>query len=358
MLYRLSREVAKVLMDDRKSRVLQAIIDDYVATAEPVGSRTLARKYQLGVSPATIRNEMADLEELGFLEQPHTSAGRVPSNRGYRYYVDCLMEAQDLTPAEEEQIRQVFQRRVSELDTLIQQTARLLSETTHYTSLVSGPQTGKAHFHQLQIVPLDEERALLVMVTDTGMVENQVIEVPVEVTLLECKRISGIITEQLRGQSLDRLNASAVRQLQNELSRYRALLEQTMYFLVSRSNSSEQERVFLGGTTNMLAQPEFRNVDKLRALLQVLEQERLVQDILLDEHGAVAPTGVHVQIGEEIRLREMQDCSLITATYRVGDETIGRIGVLGPRRMEYGKVVAVVQEVADRLSDQLRKRAK
>lgn len=333
-------------IDERKSRVLQAIIQDYVLTAEPVGSRTLARKYRFGLSPATIRNEMSDLEELGFLEQPHTSAGRVPSNRGYRYFVDRLMEAHDLGPTEEEQIEHAFQRRVHEIDTLIQHTARLLSEATHYASIVSGPRVRQSALQHLQILPLPGDKAMLVMVTDTGMVENQVIDLP-EVTLLELQQFSDTVSGHLRGLSLEQIGATALQDLRRQLGKYRALLDQTLEFLRGEQEAGD-DRVYIGGTRNMLSQPEFRDVNKVRTLLDVLEQEEAVQDLL----GETPPgQGVSIAIGEEIRYREMQDCSVITATYRIGGRTIGRIGVLGPRRMEYAKVAAIVDEVARRLTD-------
>lgn len=339
-------------MDDRKGQVLKAIICDYVQTAEPVGSRTIAKKYRIGVSPATIRNEMADLEEMGYIEQPHTSAGRVPSSRGYRYYVDYLMDTANLTREEEERIRQVFKRRIGELDTLIQRTARLISETTNYTSLVSGPQTGQSLFRQLQIMPVAADRAMLIMVTESGMIENELIEMPVEITMMELTRISGLISDQLKGQTMDRLSFKDLEVLIGEISRYKALLEQTADFLGRGARNDRQERIYLGGTTNILGQPEFRDVGKVKSLLEVLEQEKVVRDILVDgsEGPAHSESEVGIAIGEEIRYQEMRECSLISTTYRIGGELVGRIGVLGPKRMEYAKVVAVLEEVARQLS--------
>ncbi|MCL5676649.1 MAG: heat-inducible transcriptional repressor HrcA, partial [Firmicutes bacterium] len=193
-------------MDERKEKVLQAIIEDYVATAEPVGSRTLARKYRLGVSPATLRNEMADLEELGYLQHPHTSAGRVPADKGYRYYVDSLMESRQVTSEEETRIAAVFSRRLTEIDQVLRETTRLLSETTRYSSLVVGPKVGHTSLKGVRLVPLEEGKALLIVVTDAGFVEDQVIDVPVEVTLMELQRISGLLNETLRGQSIHTLS--------------------------------------------------------------------------------------------------------------------------------------------------------
>lgn len=335
-------------MDDRKNRVLQAIINDYIATAEPVGSRTIARKYRLGVSPATIRNEMSDLEELGYLEQPHTSAGRIPSDRGYRYYVDSLMEVREVNPTEEEQIRATFRRKMSEIDTLIRETARILSETTHLTSVVSGPQLKRAIVRDIHVVPVTADKALLVYVTDSGFIENQVIELPVEVTMVEIQQVSEVLNEYLRGRSLETLSRGAIREMHEALQAYGALVEQTLTFLEERLGPTEKRRVYLGGTSHMLEQPEFRSVDKVRPLFHLLEREDLVTDLLDGEAG---DQNMSIMIGEEIRLREMQDCSMVSATYRIGDRTIGRIGVIGPKRMDYSKVVSLVESVTKHLSD-------
>jgi heat-inducible transcriptional repressor len=335
-------------LDDRKNKVLQAIIEDYVATAEPVGSRTIARKFQLGVSPATIRNEMADLEELGFLEQPHTSAGRVPSDRGYRYYVDCLMESRQVSASDEDMIRRTLERKARELDTLVRETARLLSDTTHLTAVISGPQLQKAHFRDLRLVPLGGDKAVLVYITDSGFIENQVLDLPVEVTMVELQRVSDVLTEQLRGQSVESLSKASIQALHTELHRYGALLEQTLQALTYKMEPGERQRLFLGGATHMLNQPEFRDVTKVRDLLTLLENEDLVSEVLSSADNVERPA---IQIGEEIKVRELTDCSVISATYRLGDEVIGRVGVIGPKRMEYARITGLVNAITRQLQE-------
>lgn len=335
-------------MDDRKSKVLQAIIEDYVATAEPVGSRTIARKFNLGVSSATIRNEMADLEELGYLEQPHTSAGRIPSDRGYRYYVDCLMETRDVNALEQQAICRTFERKIREVDTLIRETARLLSDTTHLTAVVAGPQIGKAHFKELRMVPLGADKVVLVYITDSGFVENQVMDLPIQVTMLELQRVSDLLNEQLRGQPVETLSRGAINALHRELNKYGALLEQALQFLETRMEPGERQRLYLGGTGNMLGQPEFRNVEKVRNLLTVLEQQEIVTEVL---SGADEAHPVAITIGEEIKIRDLADCSVVSATYRLGEEVIGRMGVIGPKRMDYGRVVGIMNSVSKQFAD-------
>lgn len=334
-------------LDERKNRVLQAIIEDYVATAEPVGSRTIARKYQLGVSPATIRNEMADLEELGYLEQPHTSAGRIPSDRGYRYYVDCLMERKTVTPREEELIHSTFRRKAAEIETLIRETARLLSDTTKLTAVVTGPQINQAHVRELRLVPVGGDKAVLLYVTESGFVENQVLDLPIEVNVLELQRVSDLLNEQLRGQPVQSLSRTAIRALQTELKKYGALLEQALAFLELRLEASGRQRIYMGGATNMLSQPEFRDVDKVRRIFTLLEQDEAVANILASPHVAGAPG---IAIGEEIQVQEMTDCSVVSATYRLGDQVIGRMGVIGPKRMEYGRIVGILDSITKRIA--------
>jgi len=335
-------------LDDRKNKVLQAVIEDYVATAEPVGSRTIARKYHLGVSPATIRNEMSDLEELGFLEQPHTSAGRIPSDKGYRYYVDCLMESKSVSAAEEDLIHRTFERKIREIDTLVRETARLLSDTTHLTTVISGPQLQKAHFKDLRLVPLGDGKAVLVYITDSGFIENQVVEIPLQVTMLEMQRVSEVLTDQLRGHTVDSLPRAAIRTLNQELRQYGALLEQTLQFLVPNLEPGDKHRVYLGGTTHMLNQPEFRDVDKVRSLFTLLEDENAVAKVLSSVEGSDRPV---VQIGEEIKVRELTDCSVISAIYSLGEDVMGRVGVIGPKRMEYARVVSLMSAVTKHLEE-------
>lgn len=334
-------------MDDRKSKILQAIIEDYVATAEPVGSRTIARKFNLGVSPATIRNEMADLEDLGYLEQPHTSAGRVPSDRGYRYYVDCLMEAREVSAGEEDLIRRTFERKVREIDVLVRETARLLSDATHLTSVVAGPQMEKTNFKELRLVPMGVDKAILIYITDSGFVENQVLDLPMQVTMLELQRVSDVLNEHLRGHPVEALTKGAVHSLKRELDRYGALLEQAVQFFERNPETGEHHRLYLGGTANIMGQPEFRNIDKVRNLLSVLEQEDMVAGIL----SADGQESVAVHIGEEIKIRDLADCSVVSATYRLGNTVIGRMGVIGPKRMDYAGVVGIMNSVTKRFTE-------
>lgn len=330
-------------MDTRKRQVLEALIDDYIATAEPVGSRTLARKYGLGVSPATIRNEMADLEDLGYLEQPHTSAGRVPSDKGYRYYVDEIMRPASLDSGERDRIRHFYQVRVRELHWFIHHTARLVSELTLYPSLVVAPVLDQALLADLSFVPLSADTVLMVLRTSTGMVENQTLAIPEEFETDKLVDLAREFTQQFRGISIEALKNRILDPLQGDIGRYQELWQLAAKWVTGRDG--DDDKVSLAGPLNILNYPEFRDVEKVRRVLGFLEQAAAIE--LVSRYDG---EGVQVVIGAESSLDDIQDCSLVTATYRVGGHVLGHLLVLGPKRMQYNRVTSIVQAVSEELS--------
>ncbi len=336
-------------LSERKKEVLQLVISEYIKSAEPVGSRTIARRYDLGLSSATIRNEMADLEDLGYLEQPYTSSGRIPSQKGYRFYVDSLMQIRDLSAKEVAWIQKIFNFKLKEIDQVIQHAAKVLSTLTHYTSLVMGPQIEKSCFEKLQIYPLDHEKALVVMVTDTGFVENKIIELPHMLTTDELFRIVDYMNKKLSGLSIDKITGSLVKEMKMELIHKMDFIEQTINLLEQSSLFHRESRIYLGGTANILNQPEFKDINKIKKIFNVLEEETMLSRLL---EGA-STESLKVTIGEEIEIEEIQECSLITATYSIGDKTIGTIGVIGPTRMDYSKVITIVGHITHKLTQTL-----
>ncbi len=339
------------MLDERKRKILQTIVDDYVSTAEPVGSRTLARKYSLGISPATIRNEMADLEVLGFLEQPHTSAGRIPSPRGYRFYVDCLMAPAKISDYDVNLITNWYESRVRSLEEVFQETAKIISRMTRSISLVTAPQLSQAMFKYLQFLPLDERRAIVVVVTDSGFIENKVIDIPDGTSFRDLQQIAASINEKLAGMSFDQIKHTQLREIKNDILTNPALFESALAVLRQALAVERAEKVYLGGTTQLLAQPEFRDVEKIRGLLGMLEEERLLADILHMKDG----DGVIVTIGQENKFSGIQDCSMVQATYRVEGQVIGTLAVLGPTRMDYGKIMSVLEFMHQHLGETLKK---
>jgi heat-inducible transcriptional repressor len=331
----------------RKKQILQAVITDYVKSAQPVGSRTIARRYMVGLSPATIRNEMADLEEAGYLIQPHTSAGRIPSQMGYRYYVDQLMETSDLEDEDKAKINQVYEyEKLKEIEEIIRHTSRLISLLTNYTSLILGPQLKKSAFKKLQIMPVDNQRGLLILVADTGFVKNKVIKLPNTLSAKELNRIVTYLNMRMEGLTIDTITSKLINEIRRDLYQHINFLEDT-FTLLGDSLAEDERRVFLGGTTNILNQPEFGDIGKVKSLLALFEQHSLLANLLARPVAGV--DGVIIKIGTENILEEVQECSLVMATYCLGKEVVGTIGVLGPTRMNYSKTIAVIQQVVSHL---------
>lgn len=323
---------------DRKYRILQAIIDDYILTALPVGSRTISRKYEQKLSSATIRNEMSDLEELGYLDSPHTSAGRIPSNKAYRLYVDQMLRPLPLSVEETEFINRCFDRRLHQVDDLSMRIAKALSSMTHYTSAVMTrtPRSEQVLSH-LQMVPLAERRVLLVLVMRSGAVRQSVLELDSPVEPDELYSVSRILSSRLEGLRLSELPGALTGMSGNGADAViRAIAEQQ-----PAESQSDILALAVGGRSNLLSFPEYADVDKAKALLSVLEtREKVVS--LLDHNGEME---VSVRIGPETGLEETRDCSIVTASYRLSDGRVNTIGLIGPTRMQYGKVLSVLSQV-------------
>jgi len=342
-------------MDERKKKILRAIVQDYVNTAEPVGSRTIARKFDLGISPATIRNEMSDMEELGLIEQPHTSAGWIPSDAGYRYYVDWLMEKHDITDEEKEFIERETTKRIAEIQSVIAHSSKLLSELTRLTSVVLGPNKSKSPFSQMHFLPYEPGKAIMVVVKENGMVENQIVDIGENVTAEDLQRIAAVLNKKMKGYSVTEIRRSILQEIYNELARQRYLINNALELLAAILNKDpdESNKLYLGGTINMLNQPEFRDVEKFKTLLQVLEEEERIKKVLSPKKE-----GLTVTIGGENKLKELKDCSIITGTYWVDGEPMGTIGLIGPTRMDYGKAIAIVDYMTRTLTELLTKRGR
>lgn len=338
-------------MDERKQKVLWAIIQDYVSTAEPVGSRTLARKYDIGVSPATIRNEMSDLEEMGYIEQPHTSAGRIPSDFGYRYFVDCLMQREALQEYQRQQIRHTLIDKLQEVNMLMQQTTTILSQLTNYTAIVLGPQVGKTTFQRIQLIPIQPNKVVVVVVTSAGIMESRIIDVPDSVSADDLQLVADLINSELAGQTMKQVRNSLYRNLSQLLKKQKQVLVQSLELIDQAMQAEREEQVYLAGTLNIFKQPEFKDVEKIQNLLGILEEHDLVRNLL----RGVESEGVSIKIGTENHHEGVRNCSMITATYQVDGEVLGVIGLLGPTRMEYSKSLAVVENLTEQLSVALKR---
>lgn len=326
------------MLNDRKRKILQIIIEDYIETAEPVGSRTIARKHDLGLSPATIRNEMSDLELLGYLEQPHTSAGRVPSALAYRLYVDSMQEPGNLTENDRALINSWYKERIRSMDDIFKSTAKILSRMTQNVSLVVANKNSRARFQYLRFLPLNERQAIMCIVTDDGAMDSGLIELPVDMDMGQLDYLAGKMSNLLKNRKLTEITGDLLQEVYSQVAHDDVLLASLKEAIDNIAAKNKEQKVFLGGAKQLLNQPEFQDVSKVKDLLGILEEEKVVKDIL----SAGDDSGLKVTIGSENKFTGIKDCSMVQATYRLNGQIVGTMAVLGPTRMEYRKVMAVM----------------
>jgi len=334
-----------IMLTNRQLQILQVIIDDFIATAQPVGSRQIAKKEGIGFSAATIRNEMADLEELGYLEKTHTSSGRVPSEKGYRFYVDHMLKPQIITNQDIITIQSLFQDRMMETEQVIRKSADILSELTTYTSIILGPDVQLHKVRRFSIVPISVGSAVAIIVTDHGHVENRLISIPENYSLSDIEKVVNILNERLVGVPLEqihkKLEEEATAVIAQHIGSYDGLL--TSIFDLNKYHG--EGKIYYGGKTNMLKQPEFHDLNKVRMLMELMEKTSQIQTIFPHHQS-----GIQIRIGSENHHIAMEDCSVITATYSIGEEQKGSIAIIGPTRMDYRRVVSILDLMSSGLS--------
>ena len=346
-------ELRMHLSDEDIAQII--LINDYIETAEPVGSRTIAKKYNLGISSATIRNEMSDLEEMGFILQPHASSGRIPSDMGYRLYVDHLMQKKELGPEEQRYLQNVITRNVGQIDYLLEETAKALSALTNYTTIISEPVSQRTRIKQIRLLPLDSVSVLLVIVTEDNFIKNHVIQMG---TVPEEDKIFTMgmrLNQVLQGYSLHDIDTSVINRLQAELHEYRQILPHILSAIESTMRSAEKVQVHMSGTKNILAFPEFSDIQKAKSLFQALGEKDVLITLL---QGSTDTNDMQILIGSENSVQCMKDCSIITATYKMSDETRGTIGIVGPTRMDYSQVVSVLNGMVTNMEKVLKNLSK
>jgi heat-inducible transcriptional repressor len=333
------------VLTDRQLLILQVIVDDFIRSAQPVGSRSLSKKEEISLSSATIRNEMADLEDLGYIEKTHTSSGRVPSEKGYRYYVDHLLSPQALNNQDISIIQSIFAEKIFEFEKIIQRSAKILSELTNYTSIVLGPAASINKLKRIQIIPLNKETAVAIFVTDSGHVENRTFHLPPSVDASDLEKTVNILNERLSGVLLEDLNDKIYKEVAMLLRQHIHNYDLMLNTIGETLKMPVNEKLFFGGKTNMLSQPEFNDISKIRSLLQMIDQEEWIYNLIKKDSA-----GINIKIGRENNNIAMENCSLITATYSVGAEKLGTIAILGPTRMEYSRVISLLQFLSNDLT--------
>jgi heat-inducible transcriptional repressor len=338
-------------LDERKASILRAIVSHYVGSGEPVGSKTLVDRFSLGVSSATVRNEMGALEEAGYIYQPHTSAGRIPTDHGYRYFVDSW-GAQGALPANDaRRVERFFGEPRWELEDALRETASLLSNLTDHAAVVFTPALDRSVVRKVELVRLSTDRAMLLMVTDTGRVENHVVVIPEEIAdddLEDAGRtLDGLVRDQTLHDAVGFIDSSHDRfptELKDAVSNVARAMRDELTRL-------ETDRVFLEGTSNIVDEQKFSDLETVRQVIGALEHRRLVLEMLAD---ALAAGSTSVRIGSENAAQEMQHCSVVVAPYGHEGQALGSLGVVGPTRMDYGRTIAAVNQVAIALGQMLR----
>ncbi|TLS39347.1 heat-inducible transcriptional repressor HrcA [Pseudalkalibacillus caeni] len=339
------------MLTERQLFILQLLIDDYIRSAEPVGSRALSKREDVTFSSATIRNELADLEEMGFLEKTHSSSGRIPSEKGYRFYVDHLMMPPVISKEEIYNIKDLFAEKMYEVERVIQQSAKILSELTNYTAIILGPEIFDTRLKHLQIVPISKDTAVVILVANTGHVENRTITLPDGMKLSDIEKMINILNERLKDIPLVELKSKIFKEIANVLKQHIENYHQMDQILESIFNTNQSEKVFYGGKTNILTQPEFKDINKVRSILNTFEQEDIIYRLLRSEKD-----GIDVKIGQENNLEAIKNCSVITASYSIGGKHMGSIAVLGPTRMQYHRAISLLDYLSKDLSNALTKR--
>jgi heat-inducible transcriptional repressor len=340
-------------LEERNKRVLQAVIDSYIASGAPIGSTVLVKRFDFGVSSATLRNIMAELEEMGYLTHPHTSAGRIPTDLGYRYYIDSLISVENDAEEFGDQLRQAPPLHGDDIQDLMEEASRFLATLSHCAGVVVSPSAEpEVNYRHIEFVRLRGKQVLIIFVTDTGIVQNKLIELDESVRQHELNIFSSFLDEELERGTLLEIRKSLMEKLAEEKRVFANLLEET-YRASQDVQERESEKVYIGGASQMLENPEFATVEKMKTMLKAFEDKyKLLK--LLDR--SVAAQGIKVFVGSENPYFEMQGCSMVVSSYRSGSNIVGTLGVIGPTRMQYKQVIQVVDYTSKLLSKLLGER--
>lgn len=327
------------MLNDRKKKILQAIVDEYVETAEPVSSGVLCDKHGIDYSSATIRNEMAELEKEGYLSKVHTSSGRVPSAKGYRLYVNELLKEQNLSLEETKYIKSQLENKVDEIEELTKITTNTLSEITHYTTVAIGPRTAEQIIEEIKFVLLGTRMVMCVIVTDGGLVKETIIKFNEDIRDEQVQNLNSIFNSKLKGKPLEKIDKPLEEYIFSELN----YSVEVIKAIINQINKiiEEEEKIYYEGANKVFEQPEFQNVQMAKNFINILDRKDLVMDLLNSEFT----DDINVYIGDENADDDLQDFSIITFKQRINDKEMGTIGIIGPKRMDYSKVIAVMKYI-------------
>ena len=332
-------------LDERKTKILNAIIRNYLETGEPVGSRTISKYTDLNLSSATIRNEMSDLEEMGYILQPHTSAGRIPSDKGYRFYVDNLIAEKD---KEVSDMKEFVIEHTEKMEQVLQQVAKLLANNTNYTTMITAPQYHHNSLKFIQLSNVDDEHILAVVVLEGNLVKNKMIPIEEPIDNEHMLKLNMLLNTHLNGLSLDQINLGTIAVLKEKAGIHSKVISDVLDAVAEAISEDEDLEIYTSGATNILKYPELSDSQKAGELLNTLEEKKqlvsLVTDNLSNEEN-----GIQVYIGDESPIQTMKDCSVVTATYELGKGVKGTIGIIGPKRMDYENVMDNLKNLKSQL---------
>lgn len=353
-------------LDERKWIILQAIIKTYLETGEPVGSRTISKYPGLNLSSATIRNEMSDLEEMGYIIQPHTSAGRIPSDAGYRLYVDRMMEENDRKMEEKDQkieekdrevteMKELMIQRQDRMELVLKQLAKFLAANTNYATMITGPQYHRTKLKFIQLSIVDEEQILAVIVTESNVVKNKMIRMDHGLDQETILRMNILLNSSLNGLTIEQINLATISRLKEEAGIHSEVVSRVLDAVAEAISQEEDMEIYTSGATNFFKYPELSDSEKASELISTFEEKRSLASLMEEDGENQDEQGIQVYIGNETPVPTMKDCSVVTASYDLGDGMYGRIGIVGPKRMDYDKVVGVLKNLTQQLDEIFKK---
>ena len=335
-------------MDERKRKILQAIIRNYLETGEPVGSRTISKFTDLNLSSATIRNEMADLEELGYLVQPHTSAGRIPSDKGYRFYVDAMMQEKG---REVDEMKEMLLEKEDKMEALLKQVVKVLAQNTNYATMISAPQIHGNKLKFIQLSRVDQNQILAVIVVEGNVIKNHMLDVPEGLDDETLLKLNMLLNTHLNGLPIEEINLGLIAALKQQAGIHSDIVGEVLDAVAEVIKEEEDLEIYTSGANNIFKYPELSDNEKASELISTFEEKQalgtLVQERLADENN----TGIQVYIGDESPIQNMKDCSVVTATYELEEGMKGTIGIIGPKRMDYDKVIGTLKSMMHQLDD-------
>ena len=339
-------------LDERKKKILQAVIRNYLETGEPVGSRTISKYTDLNLSSATIRNEMADLEEMGYILQPHTSAGRIPSDKGYRFYVDTMMEEKEREVVE---MKEMLVERQDKMETLLKQVAKVLAQNTQYATMVSAPQVKRNKLKFIQLSRVDANQLLAVIVIEGNVIKNNILNVDADLSDETLLKLNILLNTNLNGLSMDEINLGMISVMKQQAGIHSDIVSEVIDAVAEAIRAEEDLEIYTSGTNNIFRYPELADQQKASELINTFEEKQMLGELLQDASGGEENTGIQVYIGAETPVQSMKDCSVVTATYELGDGMKGTIGIVGPKRMDYDKVVSTLRTIQTQLDELYKK---